>query len=572
MIRVAIQLLALILTVFTATPAGAQHSSPGPRLDPALIEREFDSARRERERAQKSDVRLPTVAEQPSRGDTKPLFKLTSVSVNGANVFSREAIADVYRSYLAKTVSQADLAEIARLISELYREAGFHLSRAIVPPQEIKNGHIRIRVIEGSISETELKGTNTTRARQLLQPVVAEQPSRLKTLERQLLLINDIPGNRIRDTTLEEIGSASGQFRLIVDIEAWRVYSAMGLDNRGVPAIGPLQSHFSTALNSYFRPGDAAGLNLSTIPDAPRELTFGQLWYEMPVGVSGSRFAVSAAYGEIWPSDERRLTGTRTRSESFEARFTAVPIRTRKSSLWLTASAGFVNVSEGEDQGVLSDDHIRTVALTADYQHQDSLGAWNYLTLTLRQGINVFDASESGDPFISRADASATFSKLEFAFTRIHKFSENWSLRLATAGQWASSALLASQEFYIGGQLFGRGYETGELSGDNGVAGSFEMRFDQKLNGKMLKGYQLYGFADGGAVRNFQNGGDSANSLASAGGGVRFNLAGGVEADIGIAVPLTYRAPANRKHEPRLYFLLSKSFKFCPDQNQMRCT
>jgi hemolysin activation/secretion protein len=572
MIRVALQFLALILTVFTAVPAGAQQSSPGPRLDPALMEREFDSARRERERAQKSDVRLPAVAEPPSRGDTKPLFKLTSVSVNGANVFPRETIAEVYRSYLGKTVSQADLAEIARLISELYREAGFHLSRAIVPPQEIKNGLIQIRVIEGRISEAELKGTNTTRARQLLQPVIAEQPSRLETLERQLLLINDIPGNRIRETTLEEIGSTSGQFRLIVDIETWRVYSAIGLDNRGVPAIGPLQSHFSTALNSYFRPGDAAGLNLSTIPDAPRELTFGQLWYEMPVGVSGSRFAVSAAYGEIWPSDERRLTGTRTRSESFEARFTTVPLRTRKSSLWLTASAGFANVSEAEDQGDLYDDHIRTVALTADYQHQDSLGAWNYLTLTLRQGINIFDASESGDPFLSRADASSTFTKLEFAFTRIHKFAENWSIRVATAGQWTPTPLLASQEFYLGGQAFGRGYSTAEISGDNGIAGSLEVRYDHKLKGEILKGYQLYGFVDGGAVRDFRSGDDSNASLASAGGGIRINFANEFEADIGLAIPLTYRSPANLDRHPRVFFLLSKAFKFCPDQFQMRCS
>jgi hemolysin activation/secretion protein len=571
MTRFAVRLLTFALTVVAASPAGAQNS-PGPRLDPALLERELDSARREQERSRRSDVPLPVVARPQSAGSTKPLFKLASVIVSGSKIFSNETFAETYRSYLGKTVSEADLSEIARLISELYRDAGFHLSRAIVPPQAIKNGIIRIAVIEGSISEMELKGGNGTRARQLLQAVTAEQPSRLATLERQLLLVNDIPGSRVRGSTLEELGTATGLFRLTVDVETWRVYSTVGLDNRGTEAIGPLQSHFSTALNSYFRPGDAAGLNLSTVPDAPRELTFGQLWYEVPIGVSGSRFALSVAYGEIWPSDERQLTGTRTRSESFEARFTSVPLRTRKSSLWLTAGAGFANVSEGEDQGVLYDDHLRTVALTAGYQHEDSLGAWNYLTLTFRQGVNVFDASESGDPFLSRADASANFSKLEFALTRIHKFAENWSLRLGAAGQWASSALLASQEFYIGGQLFGRGYETGELSGDNGIAGSLEGRFDRKLSGNMLKGYQLYGFLDGGTVQNFLAGGDSVMSLASAGGGIRLYFAGDLEADFGLAFPLTYRSPTNRDLDPRLYFLISKAFKFCPDHFQMRCS
>ena len=401
MTRSAVRLLTFALTVITASPAGAQ-SSPGPRLDPALLERELDSARREQERSRRSDVPLPVLARPQSAGSTKPLFKLTSVMVSGAKIFSSETIAETYRPYLGKTVSEADLSEIARLISELYRDAGFHLSRAIVPPQAIKSGVIRITVIEGSISEVELKGGNSTRARQLLQPVIADQPARLATLERQLLLVNDIPGSRVRGSTLEELGTATGLFRLTVDVETWRVYSTMGLDNRGIEAIGPLQSHFSTALNSYFIPGDAAGFNLSTIPDAPRELTFGQLWYEAPIGVSGSRFALSAAYGEIWPSDERRLTGTRTRSESFEARFSSVPLRTRKSSLWLTASGGFANISESEDLTALYHDRVRTIALSADYQFEDKFGAWNYMTLTMRQGLNVFDASESGDPFLSR--------------------------------------------------------------------------------------------------------------------------------------------------------------------------
>ena len=52
--------------------------------------------------------------------------------------------------------------------------------------------------------------------RPMLDAVLAEQPSRLATLERQLLLINGRPGVRIDDTALEEIGAATGRFRLIV--------------------------------------------------------------------------------------------------------------------------------------------------------------------------------------------------------------------------------------------------------------------------------------------------------------------------------------------------------------------
>jgi hemolysin activation/secretion protein len=95
----------------------------------------------------------------------------------------------VYQPYLGREVSQGDLAGIASGISELYRAAGFHLSRAIIPLQDIADGHVRIQVIEGSITEISLKGDGAKQfgVRPLLNVVLAECPSRLATLERQLL-------------------------------------------------------------------------------------------------------------------------------------------------------------------------------------------------------------------------------------------------------------------------------------------------------------------------------------------------------------------------------------------------
>ncbi len=40
----------------------------------------------------------------------------------------------------------------------MYRDAGYHLSRAIVPAQDLKNGRVRIQVIEGKIADIVLKG------------------------------------------------------------------------------------------------------------------------------------------------------------------------------------------------------------------------------------------------------------------------------------------------------------------------------------------------------------------------------------------------------------------------------
>ena len=83
---------------------------------------------------------------------------------------------------------------------------------------------------------------------------------------------------------------------------------------------------------------------------------------------------------------------------------------------------------------------------------------------------------------LSRDGASGKFSALNFWFTRYQTLNDAWSVKLSGAGQMASGPLFTSQQFYLGGIAFGRGYGAAEISGDNGIAGSFELRFDQKLN------------------------------------------------------------------------------------------
>ncbi|WP_244608014.1 ShlB/FhaC/HecB family hemolysin secretion/activation protein [Bradyrhizobium vignae] len=491
----------------------------------------------------------------------------------GSLRISPDRIAAVYQPYLAKKVSQADLAAIAGTISDLYREAGFHLSRAIVPPQDIADGHVRIQVIEGAIVQAELKGDGAEQfgVRPMLGPVLAEQPSRLATLERQLFLISGKPGVRITDTALEEIGGTTGRFRLTVYLKPWHVFSSFGLDNLGSSSVGPWQTYATGAFNSYLAPGDALAVNLSTIANDPRELGFVRLSYDALVGVDGVRLGASVLYSAVRPGDARRLDSDITTTEAFEVRASAVPFMSQSSGLTLTVAGTFSNVSEHDIYGPWYNDHIRTVSLTADYRLQDRFGGTNLATLTYRHGLDIFGASHFDDDLLSRDGASSNFSVLNFWFTRYQTLNDAWSLKLSAASQTASRPLVTSQQFYLGGAAFGRGYGAAEISGDNGLAGSAELRFDQKLNFRYWAGYQLYVFGDAGAVWNDGYRLSDGLSLTSAGAGVRFFLPYDLQADLGVAVPLSYRAPDNERRSPRFLFTLSSAFRLCPDRSKAGC-
>jgi hemolysin activation/secretion protein len=157
--------------------------------------------------------------------------------------------------------------------------------------------------------------------------VVRERPSRLATLERQLLLVNGRPGVRILDTGLEEIGTASGRFRLVVELKTWHLYTSFGVDNLGSRAVGPWQSYGTAAFNSYLAPGDSLVLNLSTTPGDVRQLAFGRLSYEVPVGTDGARIGASGFYSEVWPGDIRHLYSDNTKTQSFEFHGSIAPLQ-----------------------------------------------------------------------------------------------------------------------------------------------------------------------------------------------------------------------------------------------------
>lgn len=132
------------------------------------------------------------------------------------------------------------MAAIAAAITARYREAGFHLSRALIPPQDMSSGTLKVTVVEGVIEQVSVSGADATFGLQrLLAPLTEERPSSFASMERQLLLINERPGIKVVDTTLDETSPGSGRFHLGVKTKSWRLYGATAIDNMGSSSSAP---------------------------------------------------------------------------------------------------------------------------------------------------------------------------------------------------------------------------------------------------------------------------------------------------------------------------------------------
>lgn len=514
-------------------------------------------------------------AVSPSPGETAApdpashaQFRLRTVDLEGASAVAESELAQAYAPFLGQDVSQADLTTITAALGRIYRDAGYHLTRAIIPAQDLANGRLRIQIVEGAIEEVVVLGDDrgVYGLPSLFSPLTAERPSRRATLERQLLLANDRPGVRVTDTTLDEIEPGSGRFRLKVTAQTWTVYGAVGIDNLGPVAAGPWQSSASLAINSLALPGDSLVFSGSMTPGSWREFHFGSLAYDVPVGLDGLRIGAAANMSEIRPGDARRWQGTISQTETYELRAWYAPLVSQDQTLWLGGALGVSNNSGRTYSGPSYDDHFGLLSLSADYRLRLSDDSWSYLFVTFRQGLGSVD----GD-LPSRTGASTRFSLVNASFAHYQNLGDAWSLKLSAGSQIASDPLPISQQFYLGGYSFGRGFEAGWIAGDNAVAVSGELRYDIPVRSSYLNALQLYGFVEGGATQSYFHPNDVVQKIATIGAGVRLFVTDGLVADVTLAKPIVDTALSHRLEGISVLFSLTNVFRLCPTSQKWLC-
>ena len=88
-----------------------------------------------------------------------PVFVLRVLRVEGNTALDEAAIGAVTARYVGKPVSIADLEEIRRQLTLLYVNRGYLNSGFTIPDQNVQNGAIGFRSVEGRVTGIELSGT-----------------------------------------------------------------------------------------------------------------------------------------------------------------------------------------------------------------------------------------------------------------------------------------------------------------------------------------------------------------------------------------------------------------------------
>ncbi|MEP2722564.1 ShlB/FhaC/HecB family hemolysin secretion/activation protein [Roseibium sp.] len=519
---------ALAISAFTF-PASAQSSLD--RTDPVQAEdvEEADEI---------SDLptaeSTATVAPAPGADGIKSSYLVSAIIIDGRSALPVAVFADIVERYSGRDLSPGQLEALVNEIANRARARGYVFATAVIEPQPLSVGLLRIRLDEGIIDEIRIRGDDDPAIRRQLVPLQSGRPVTLAMLERQILLAGDISGSFIRRSYYERENG-----RGILVVEAYRSKSDgyVELENNGSQPIGPIRARFDLDLNGVVSPTDEIDLTYSTTPLQPKELQYGRVGYRMVVNNSGTEIGGTLSYSATDPGAylaDRDVFG-KSWQVGFEARHPF--IRSRNASLWGEFALQMRDLRQEREGAVARHDRIPVVRVGL-FSIAEAAGGRFRGRLTYSQGMSIFDATELGDPLASRDDASAEFSSLYGWADWSRDLPSDFSIRLVARGQLTTAPLLSTEDLGLGGNSFLRGYNYSERFGDEGIMGSAELRYDWDNAGGVVRRLQVYAYVDGGLVGSLGEGrGDG--SLASAGGGFRANLTRNLYFDAEVAVPLT---------------------------------
>lgn len=465
-------------------------------------------------------------------------FQLVDVTIVGATVFPPETFKPLYEPLIGQQVGLSDILGIADQIEAKYRQAGYLITRAYVPPQRVGNGIFTINVVEGYVSAIAVEGGDPgvhDLVASYLQPVLGARPLDVGTMERALLLANDLPGTQASGL-LRPSPDRPGASDLVVTLSQAPFTGGLAVDNRGSRFTGRWTVYGDAEWNSPLGDGDQLGSSVQMMPTDPSERIQGQVRYQHPIGTDGltGSLAVTVSHGE--PVGSLAQLHLKTDSLAVGPRLSYPLLRSRAQSLYL--EGGFTVQDAKVFVNALgltfSHDKWRVVDAAMIYTQN---GFWNGTSSAIfdvAEGLPDLGSTPDNSPTASRQGISHTeFTKLTTTLRRVQVIAGPLNVAATIQGQYAFQALVIGEQLSFGGTQLGRGYEPSALSGDYGIGGSLELRYDARFDDSFVEGVQPYAFYDTAKVWDHALPIIGQSAIASTGAGVRValphSITGGIE-------------------------------------------
>lgn len=386
---------------------------------------------------------------------------------------------------------------VADRITTYFRERGFFLARAILPAQEVVDGVVEIRVLEGRLGRAIAEGNSDYPTEVIIEPFRELEGELINqdSIVGPLLRVNDYPGLTVAGVFQpgEEVGTADIVLSAVEE-------QAFGFSVRGDNHLSPFQGDFRLLANfDWNNPtGNADQFTLSLLhSQRPDDTLYWGVHYGRPFFNPRWSFSLDASRNTFDVGGLLSSFDIGGESEIATLGFGYSMRRTRLSNVNLFADVNarrasilqfgdVTNVDKLSNIGFgfswdninQSNQSISSGFLRFDHGTPNLFGAWGRTAATAAlNDPTVPGPSRSAQIDGVTVPASSRFEKLSFNYQRlkiINTESGNQSFFFQVDGQYSPDLLTSLDQYSIGGPYNLRAIPTSTFLTDSGITGTLE--------------------------------------------------------------------------------------------------
>ncbi|ELS01517.1 hemolysin activation/secretion protein [Xenococcus sp. PCC 7305] len=486
----------------------------------------------------------------------------------GNTVLEPQIIEDAIAEYTLRPISFVELLQVPRKITQLYLDAGYITSGAILSPQAITDRTVQIEIVPGTISEIKVIGLQKlkpsyvrSRLARATQPPL-NQTQLLKAL--QLLQIDPLIAN-ISAELSAGIEPNSSILEVTVEEEPDTFSLGLNFDNYRVSSVGTFRRQLELNENNLLGYGDRFNIAyLNT--DGTHALD--NLSYEFPLNNYQGKLKLVYGYSDNNLTQEPfDALDIENQISNYEVKYAHKLYKSLSQEL--IAGISFIHTNSRStfldglpfpSPSGASDDEGKTkvsaIRLIQDYTNRNQRRVWA-LRSQLSIGIDAFDSNVSVD----RQDSKFVAWAGQANYYRI--LTNKTAFLLRSRMQFADDGLVPLEQFSIGGVYTVRGYAQNILIADNGFFVSAEIQQNLLRLEKSRIALDLTPFIDFGRIWNTDRElNQPRNTIAGAGLGLRLDIKNNVILRLDWGIPFSeIETAGDSLQENGFYFSLrTKAF------------
>lgn len=463
-------ILALMLIIISGTNSSSAQLVPN--FDAGLVERDVRRFN-EQDITQKAEEKIEQKRNIPEdlvetqdlpdtevKGDDLKIL-INDIQFSPSTLLSAEELETIAKEYEGKELTLTEMQKLATIITGIYREKGFLSAKAIVPPQNITDGVLKIQLIEAEIEEIKVNGNRWTRSSFVKGKIDQKEGEilNLKTLEKNILQFNRKYDVGLKATL--EPGTEFGKTIVNLNLTEQNPYHIFAtFDNTGRETVGILRGGIGVSTDSLLGYRDQFSVGYAGADGT--NVAYSQ--YAFPLGNHGTEIIGNFSFSSIkvkeGPFKDLNIEGN---SYIYGLKVLQPFVETKKVTFSGDIGLNFKQSTTFISEDPLFTTQVRSLVAGLNLQVVDKYGIW-ILRQEFDNGLDLFGGN-------------ATYFKANSNLLRYHQFGHGILGILKGNLQLTDDTLPSIENYQIGGSSSVRGYSEGLLTGDNGYLISGELRF-----------------------------------------------------------------------------------------------